>query len=77
MTVVHTYSQSGAGRQGLILQQGDLTMGDSIFQYCMKQACCAPLEEAATTFSIMGGLLTPTKDVSPTRLQAALIDGLQ
>ena len=40
-------------------------LADSIFEYCLKEACCAPLDQGAAAFAGLGLLLTASKDVSP------------
>lgn len=46
------------------------SLGDSLFEYCVEKACCAPLEQAAAAFVGLGVLLTASEDVSSACLQS-------
>ena len=39
-------------------------MGDRVFEYCMNEACCAPLEKAAAALACLGAHLIGPPDVS-------------
>jgi hypothetical protein len=41
-----------------------MLLGDCVFQYCLRQACHAPLEQAAAAFAVLGAYLTGPQDVS-------------
>jgi hypothetical protein len=55
-----------------LLGQGDNTaVADEVFKYCLKQACCAPLELAAAAFSRMGAHLGGSPNVGVHRCSGA------
>ena len=58
--------------RNLISRCDGTPLGDGVFEYCLKEACCAPLEQGAAAFGGLGLLFTASKDVSPACLQAEL-----
>ncbi len=58
----------------LIRRDDSKSTGDSLLEYCRKEACCAPLEQAAAASVGLGLLLTASEDVSPACLSPDTCD---